>query len=339
LQERLYANITAAPADTLYYKISSNPIAGNSYNVGSGMFYPTLTAAVNDINLNGISGDVTLLLTDANYSTAETFPITFESIEGNNGHTITLKPASGIDVLITQGAATSTIKLSGAKNSIIDGSNNGSDSRNLTIQNTNIASKDGATVWLTANGPTGANNNTVKNCNISGKIVTGGSPVQDVHGILIGGNSNLTGNNVFLVPYIGLTNNRTASSSNNRIQNNFISKVDYGITLMGVSALEQDNNNKIINNIVGGANKQDSVELGGIIALYQNNDSIYGNTVMNIAGIDGLQSTNGAYEMGIYLYESTNSIVANNQVSEMRGWSGTPRIVGIGTDAPFIYNS
>ena len=53
-----------------------------TYNVGAGQTYTTLTAAVADLNLKEITCPVTLLLTDATYSTAETFPIVINEMAG-----------------------------------------------------------------------------------------------------------------------------------------------------------------------------------------------------------------------------------------------------------------
>lgn len=48
---------------------SPAPVAAGVYNVGAGQTYPSLTLAVADVNHRGISGAVTLNLTDAQYDT------------------------------------------------------------------------------------------------------------------------------------------------------------------------------------------------------------------------------------------------------------------------------
>jgi hypothetical protein len=71
-------------------------IATGTYNVGVGQTYTTLTEAVADINHRGISGAITLNLTDATYTDkvaggAETFPIVFGTVTGTSvTNTITI---------------------------------------------------------------------------------------------------------------------------------------------------------------------------------------------------------------------------------------------------------
>lgn len=71
-------------------------LAGGTYNVGVGQTYTTLTEAVADINHKGISGAITLNLTDATYTDktaggAETFPIVFGTVAGTSAvNTITI---------------------------------------------------------------------------------------------------------------------------------------------------------------------------------------------------------------------------------------------------------
>ena len=64
-----------------------SPIAGGTYNVGVGQTYPSLTQAVADLNHRGITGPVTLNLTDAQYDTSAAngsniFPILVGEITG-----------------------------------------------------------------------------------------------------------------------------------------------------------------------------------------------------------------------------------------------------------------
>ncbi|MEP7263319.1 MAG: T9SS type A sorting domain-containing protein [Bacteroidota bacterium] len=69
------------------------PIAGGIYNVGIGQTYPSLTQAVADLNHRGISGPVTLNLTDAQYDTSVA--------NGSNIFPILVGPISGISAVNT----------------------------------------------------------------------------------------------------------------------------------------------------------------------------------------------------------------------------------------------
>ena len=61
-----------APSVTWRSSLRRNPsvaVAGGTYNVGVGQTYPSLSEAVADLNHRGISGAVSLNLTDAVYDT------------------------------------------------------------------------------------------------------------------------------------------------------------------------------------------------------------------------------------------------------------------------------
>jgi large repetitive protein len=72
-------------------------LAAGTYNVGAGQVYPTLWQAVADINHRGISGAITLNLTDATYTDKaaggnEVFPIVFGPVAGTSAaNTITVQ--------------------------------------------------------------------------------------------------------------------------------------------------------------------------------------------------------------------------------------------------------
>jgi hypothetical protein len=72
------------------------PVAGGTYNVGVGQTYPSLTQATADLNHRGISGPVTLNLTDANYDVTPSngdniFPIFVGPVRGTTAsNTLTI---------------------------------------------------------------------------------------------------------------------------------------------------------------------------------------------------------------------------------------------------------
>ncbi len=72
--------------------------------------YATITAAVNDLNLRGVSGPVRFLLTDATYPT-ETFPITV-NVSGpapTAVNTVTIKPNTGVTSTVSGASASGPI--------------------------------------------------------------------------------------------------------------------------------------------------------------------------------------------------------------------------------------
>jgi len=107
-----------------------------------------------------------LLLTDPVYA-SETLPITINNIAGLSPvNTLTIKPAPGNNASIQGTNTTAIITFNGANYITIDGSNNGSTSRNLTIWNS--SSTGGNVIYFTSPGDfsKSASNDVVKNCNV-----------------------------------------------------------------------------------------------------------------------------------------------------------------------------
>ncbi len=193
-----------------------NPMSG-TYTVGAGGNFTTLTAAVSAINAIGVGGATTFSLIDANYSTGETFPITINQFPGSSPvNTLTIKPASGVTATITGNSSPGVIVLNGADNIIIDGSNNGSTSRNLSVANTNTSAATAVISISSLGTGAGAVNNTIKNCNLS----NGATNVVN-YGISVGGATPGT---------TGADNDTTT------IQNNIITSVTTGIYASGTTA-------------------------------------------------------------------------------------------------------
>ena len=88
---------------------SENPLySPNAPTVGA---YATITAAISDLNVRGVSGPVRFLLTDPSYTTGETFPIVVDVINPNvptAAKTVTIKPNTGVTSAITGDAQVMT---------------------------------------------------------------------------------------------------------------------------------------------------------------------------------------------------------------------------------------
>lgn len=142
--------------------------------------WSTLTAAVNELNLRGISGAVTLSLVDNNYP-AETYPIELKSISGvSAANTITIKPGPGMTPnFTTPGGATSLdiVKIINTNFVTIDGSNTiGGKTRDLTFDNINTGIGQG--IWIGSLGTTPISDITIKNCNILTGETSGSTPIM-----------------------------------------------------------------------------------------------------------------------------------------------------------------
>jgi hypothetical protein len=279
-------------------------IAGGSYNVGAGQFYPNLSEAVADINHRGISGPVTLNLTDTNYdyttpNGSNIFPILLGPVPGNSSaNTITIERSSG----------TSTITGSGAGSS------------------GNIGNQVSTSVLTGTNEPifglVGADYVTMRNLNftvVPGSLTSfSGSNVD--HALLVHNSSGTDGatNNVFRDISISLDRaNRdslailqraplvlapSGANSTNKYYNLTISNTFAGIWLDGVASTpdigcEIGITGAVTQNTIGGNTANDigngANQTWGIRARGQSDVKIFKNEIRNITGtgsspVDGI---------------------------------------------------
>jgi hypothetical protein len=160
--------VTTHPTTSNTFSIGGS--LGGTYTVGASGTYPTLTAAVNAYNAACLTSSVTFLLTDANYSTSETFPI----LINNNSYasatnTLTIRPNTGVATTITSGSSSVAVfKLLNAKYVTIDGVNAGGSSLSLVNGNTGSNTAD---VWLASSG-VGNSNISLLNMNMTGGTAT-----------------------------------------------------------------------------------------------------------------------------------------------------------------------
>ena len=206
--------------------------------------------------------------------------------------TITIKPAPGNSPVITGSSASALIVLNGADFVTIDGSNAGTSSRDLTITNTDSGTSS-AVVWLqTTAGADAATNNTIKNVNL-----VGNSNTTTLFGIG-------SGSTTISLSSLGTGNNT------NTIQNNNISKVQFGIYSQGASAANKNTGNVISQNLMNTASPN-NVSKGGIMVGFENGITISQNTV------DGVLQTSSPDVFGISLgLQSISTTVLHRQRSD-----------------------
>ncbi len=317
----------------LFAKKSENP--NLNFISGTEGIYATITAAVADLNLRGVSGPVRFLLSDAAYP-SETFPLTINITSPDlptATNTVTFKPNTGVVASISGAPTASAIfKLNGADYIVIDGSNTvGGSTKDLTIENTATA---GGVIWLASKGTgAGCTYNTVKNTNIVGYSNASGN-----YAIFSGGTS------------FGSTGD---DNDYNTYQNNTIGKAYYGIYALS-SAAGTSNNNTITQNIIGNATDASSVGNIGIYLTQVTNSSISQNEIFNLkvsttpkgisltSGCSGLTvdrnkiytikyaGTSGYGGWGIEVNPavvSSNIIVSNNMIYDIGG-DGWSAIIG-----------
>ncbi|CAM2772096.1 Concanavalin A-like lectin/glucanases superfamily protein [Flavobacterium succinicans] len=275
-----------------------------TYHIGTSQPAPfkTITSAIARINASGVSGPVTFLLDDSNYSTknGEIFPIVITQFTGSSAtNTLTIKPNAGNTVVIenrnTGEGSKSVFKIIGAKFVIFDG-NNGSSSKALTVKNNSMNHTLSKTVfWLGDN----ASNIQIKNL-----------AVQQSFSL----KSNLS-IGVFAGNGSTVSKLSTGNNPNNTIENvNFIDAKH----LLFINGKDEMLNVgwKILNNTNSTTNGNNKPFFG----LYVNtasNFSILNNTISDLSLVNTDYDEYGfTFVAGIAAYGS-NGIVANNQINKI----------------------
>ncbi|MBI5216970.1 MAG: proprotein convertase P-domain-containing protein [Ignavibacteriae bacterium] len=277
----------------------------NSPNAG---VYPTITAAIADLNDRGISGAIRFLLLDATYPT-ETFPIVINNLAGSSAtNTITIKPSSSVVTTISGVSTSGIFKLAGADYVTFDGSNtNGGTTKDMTISNTGTGSNTAA-IWLASQGVgAGCSNVTIKNCDIA----AGSNTVTSTFGIYAGGTS--------------ISTSGTGNDNDNlTITNNSFTKAYYGIYARATSSGVNDAL-MITQNTIGSGNAADQIGKYGIDANQTTGSDISRNTIFNfIASISN--------PTGMLLGTGfTNSTVTRNDIHSLK-YTGTSGYGGKGID-------
>jgi hypothetical protein len=275
------------------------PLISGNKNVGAGGDYPTITAALTALTNADLGGPLTLTLTDASYG-SETFPLTVNANPGSSAtNTITIKPASGVSVSITGNNTGCILNLSGADWVTLDGSNNGTTTRNLTLANSSTNSNS-AVVCLNSLGVgQGATNDTIKNVNIVG-FGTTATPAT-LFGIYAGAGT------------IGKSA-AGPDNDNNTFQNNNITKTSIGIYSGGESAANKNTGTVINQNVMNSASPNNLME-GGILVRFDDGAQITQNDISvlrNDGSVTASGLTNTAF--GIAL-----GLIPSNTVSNFTG--------------------
>ena len=302
---------SASPPTTPYAYTIVGTLSG-VYPVGVGQVYPTITAAVADLNLKEVIGPVTFELWDATYSSGETYPLVINAYVGASAvNTVKFKPKAGVISTITGASGTGIFMLNGCKYITIDGSNNGGTDRSLTITNT-TASGTTAAIWIGSNGTgLGSSYLTIKNCNVS----CGFNGASSSYAIFAGSS--------------GALGTSGDDNDNLTIQNNSITNAYYGIYCYA-SVAGMDDNLVIKNNVIGSATPATSIGYYGIYLSGANAPLVSGNEVFNII------STGSLNLAGINLYASDpNAVVTGNKIHDIAsnatgGWGAYGITIGYG---------
>jgi type IX secretion system substrate protein len=265
------------------------------YTVGTTGTYTSLTAAIADYNTRCLAGPVTFSLLDTTYSAGETFPVVIQqNADASAVNTLTIKPAVGVTATISGSNTSAILKLNGADYIIIDGSNNRTNSQDLTFKNTNTGTSS-AVVWLASTTLAGATNNTIKNT-----VVTGQTATTATRSAIVSSGSTITA-----VAEI--------ANSGNRYQNNTISLAKIGIEILGPTALQSGT--VITQNAIG--TNVNALGVCGIAVTNESATDISSNTIQKVSTSTSVTPLTTAG--GIVLLGTTAGVViSNNTIKDIK---------------------
>jgi hypothetical protein len=285
-------------------------IAGNSQVSGTKTIpgnYPTITAAIQDIGIQGLGGAVVLELQPGYVSNSENFPIVIGPLTGSSAtNTLTISPATGSSNLQIQSTVSGpAMELSAAAHLIIDGRPGRTGTAiALTISN---MSNDGSALRLS----NGANNNLITYCHLaSGDFLLEEGVVTF---------TNTTG------AAVGNTNNTISFC---RVEG-AIADVDppfYGIYAIGIAAGPNANNSILNNEIFNFAIYGIRIEATGNGGGW----TISGNSIFNELNVS---SQTG--RVGIDFRPGTaanDNVIAGNFIGGQAPLAGAPKWVHTGDD-------
>lgn len=296
------------------------PLAG-TYTVGAAQPAPfnTLTAALGELNTQGVAGPVTFLLADSVYATGESFPLRIAGGIGMSAsQPFTLRPAPGMHVRISGSNGSSILsavfKLDGADYVTIDGSNNGTTTRDLTITGTYRVQSG---VWLAnTSGGDGATHNNIRNCTL--RPTPPDTRWSSGYGIFSGGTSV---GSAAVVPNDG-----------NTYSGNSLEALDLGISQLGPLAAPDAGTVITANEISapGSVGFPAYSLVNGINAVNQVGVTITRNAVHDLNVMTSI--------MGIRLFSSRNALIDGNTIHDLTGHAQTESstdVIGIYASNPY----
>ena len=270
--------------------------------------YTTLKGAFDAVNAGTHQGNITVTISGNTTETA-TASLNASGAGSASYSALTVKPGTGTTPTVTGNLGNAAvIRLNGSNNVTIDGSNNGSSSRDLTVSNTATTSTNVLVVGSV--GTTPINNVTVKN------------------NILINGSNTSTN---FIIGDASVAGN-PGYFSNITIQNNDIRKAYIGLYMYAVvSAL--NNNVTVSDNSLDGSGS-DALRLVGIYGQGVDGLTISNNNVGNFS------ATEPEFDRAIWLATATkNATISGNTISGL-SYSGTSSYAPIGINvSPGISNA
>ncbi len=225
--------------------------------------YTTLNSAFDAINLGTHQGAISVAVIGNTTEPATPSPLLASGMGSSLYSSISIMPSGGnftISSDLSPATNRGMIELAGADNVTIDGDDLSTPGeRNLSFVTATSATAGIAVIRLSSNSTTGldgADNNTIKNCIITGSRNNATSTINS-YGIQfsngISTSSSSTG---------------AYSSLNTIIKNNLITRCYYGINAIGNSVTYLNTGTQIIKNTIGSSTATDAVAFRGITVSY-----------------------------------------------------------------------
>ncbi|QQS35336.1 MAG: hypothetical protein IPM56_13930 [Ignavibacteriales bacterium] len=326
----------------LYVKKATNPEI--NFPAGTEGVYATITAAVNDLNLRGVGGATTFLLTDATYTT-ETLPIVVNIISASLPtavNTVTIRPNTSVTASISGASASAQVFRIRNSYVTIDGSNSGGTDRSLTIENTSTTTPQ--VVSFNSSGTTPLVGGGIKNCTlINGVNTSSALVITDLAGTAGYFNNITIQNNSVQKAYIGIYCNAFVAAGNgsglliagNDLSTSGANSVRYvGIYVQGADGAVVRNNT--IANFDGATSEDDR---GIWFATGTTNSTIDANLIhtLKYTGTGGYGCYGAAISTGV---TNANILIKNNMIYNLSGdgWSYTS-VLGDNTHGLYIFGT
>ena len=279
--------------------------AGN-YTVGTapGNNFPTLVAAINRINADGINGNVTLLLNNDQTVTSQ---IVINQFLGSDTNTLTIKPNTNL-IKITANkpndytGVAAVFLFNGARNVIIDGN-----SKNLEIvNNDDISYNHRSVIWIASNSNTGSSNISIINTKLKFNYRT---QQNNLLACIYSGNNTIGSNNTINVSESSASNNKIS------IKNNEFIYAKEGVNVNGSSTTSKVSNTWTIENnlMTGGTNAVDKLVRG----IYLSNCTDFIVSSNNISKVT--RYSNSVYQetAGICVVGNSTGKIDSNYISDV----------------------
>lgn len=299
-----------------------NTLSG-TYTVGVSGYFPTLSAAANQYNISCLSGNVEFILIDSVYSNAEIFPIVFiNNSNASSLNTLTIKPQINNIVRITGSVNEKPIIKITGRFIYINGSNNNTNSRNLSITNESFIQP--RVILFGSEGAVSVNNCSIKNCTLTNGNDKSVINVSDA--TIISNPGYFTNikieNNLIQRSLYGIYANAKIVAGNGNgllIKNNELnSSGANALRKVGVFLKGVDGANIKANQIGNFSNSDDATDIGIHLSDTVRNAAVSNNKIYNL----NYTGTNGFGAHGINIatgYANANITIYNNMIANLSG--------------------